>query len=369
MITFARLFLSPGQSTTLTGLLEADWDYGRAIHVLGLSAIHHQGPAANNAEAAPTFLWQQGVVSAADMTISADWAFRLYNEGTITNRLFLDLAAAGQVTDGRNAITGSSFADEIVNAGRIEGQINLGAGNDLLDGRLGLTLGAADGAEGDDTLLSGTAAETLLGGFGQDWLDGGDGADSLLGGAGANHILAGAGNDSLTGEAGDDAMLGEAGDDWLQSDRGNDSLSGGDGADTLNGGDGDDTLTGGGGDDLLEAWDDQDQVSGGDGNDTITAWGGGDGLFGDGGNDLLEVIGGAFSLSGGTGADTLSVGEDWVANDVLNGGDGADSLNAGAGDDTLLGGAGADTMIGGAGDDVILAGGTSLQDIFNLFAL
>ena len=53
----------------------------------------------------------------------------------------------------------------------------------------------------------------------------------------------------------------------------------------------------------------------------------------------------------------------------LNGGDGADSLNAGAGDDTLLGGAGADTMIGGAGDDVILAGGTSLQDIFNLFAL
>ena len=81
------------------------------------------------------------------------------------------------------------------------------------------------------------------------------------------------------------------------------------------------------------------------------------------------MIGGAFSLSGGTGADTLSVGEDWVANDVLNGGDGADSLNAGAGDDTLLGGAGADTMIGGAGDDVILAGGASLQDIFNLFAL
>ena len=42
---------------------------------------------------------------------------------------------------------------------------------------------------------------------------------------------------------------------------------------------------------------------------------------------------------------------------------------AGGGVDSLLGGAGADTMIGGAGDDVILAGGTSLQDIFNLFAL
>ena len=147
------------------------------------------------------------------------------------------------------------------------------------------------------------------------------------------------------------------------------TLLGGEGADTLIGDDGDDTLAGGAGDDLLEARGGQNQASGGDGNDTITAWGGGDGLFGDAGDDLLEVIGGAFSLSGGAGADTLSVWEDWVANDVLNGGDGADSLNAGAGDDTLIGGDGADTMIGGAGDDVILAGGTSLQDILSLFTL
>jgi len=57
MITFARHFLSPAQFTTLTGLLEADWDYGRALHVLGLSATHHHIPAANNAEAALTFVW------------------------------------------------------------------------------------------------------------------------------------------------------------------------------------------------------------------------------------------------------------------------------------------------------------------------
>ncbi len=369
MITFARLLLSPGQSTLLSGLFETDWDYGRAIHFLASSAIPQQESLSINTAAAPGLLVQQGVVSAADVAISADWAFQLQNSGTITNRLFIDLAANGQVTDGRHAITGSSYADEIVNSGRIEGSVSLGAGNDFLDGQLGLILGAADGADGDDTLLSGTAAETLLGGDGQDWLDGGDGADSLSGGAGANRIFAGLGNDSLTSENGDDKLNGEAGDDWLQSDRGNDSLSGGDGADTLIGGDGNDTLAGGDGDDLLEAGDDQNQASGGDGNDTITAWGGGDGLFGDAGDDLLEVIGGAFSLSGGAGADTLSVWEDWVANDVLNGGDGADSLNAGAGDDTLLGGAGADTMIGGAGDDVILAGGTSLQDVLSLFTL
>jgi Ca2+-binding RTX toxin-like protein len=83
---------------------------------------------------------------------------------------------------------------------------------------------------------------------------------------------------------------------------------------------------------------------------------------------LIEVIGGSFTLAGGTGADTLAVFENWIADDLLDGGDGADSLNGGAGDDTLISGGGADTVIGGAGDDVILAGTTSLQDILSLFA-
>jgi Ca2+-binding RTX toxin-like protein len=369
MITFARLLLSPGETTLLSGLFETDWNYGRAIHFLAPSIIPGEELHLSNPASGPARLEQQGVLTAADVAITAAGTLWLNNGGTIMNRLFLDLGANGPGTEGRYAVTGSSYADKIVNSGRIEGIVDLGGGDDLFDGRLGLIQGAAAGADGDDTLLSGAAAETLLGGEGQDWLDGGDGADSLSGGAGANQVFAGSGNDSITSEDGDDKLNGEAGDDWLQSDRGNDSLSGGDGADTLTGGDGDDTLAGGAGDDLLEAWDDRDQASGGDGNDTISAWGGGDRLFGDAGDDLLEVIGGAFSLSGGAGADTLSVWEDWVANDVLNGGDGADSLNAGAGDDTLLGGAGADTMIGGAGDDVILAGGTSLQDILSLFTL
>lgn len=368
MIRFALLELSPGTPNLLNESVQSDWGYFRAVHFSALPVSPFMAGILEYQASPPTTLWQHASVSAADIAISAEWAFRLYNSGVITNRLFLNLLAADQATDGRDAIVGSAYGDEVHNAGRIEGSINLGAGNDLLDGLGGQILGFAQGAEGDDTLLSGAASETLLGGEGKDWLDGGDGADSLAGGTGTDRIFGGAGNDSVTSEDGDDVLAGDAGNDWLHSDRGNDSLAGGDGADTLIGGDGDDTLTGGAGDDLLEAWDDRDHASGGDGDDTITAWGGGDRLFGDAGNDFMEVIGGAFSLSGGAGADTLAVFEDWNANDLLDGGEGADSLNAGAGDDTLLGGGGADTLVGGAGDDVILVGATSLQDIMSLFA-
>ncbi|MCZ8141726.1 MAG: calcium-binding protein [Acetobacteraceae bacterium] len=287
MINFARLLLFPGQTNALSGLFESDWDYGRAIHFVAPQALIRQFDAQTLSEIAPSILWLQGVVSAADIAISADWRFELYNQGTITNRLFLTLTEGGHATDGRYAITGSAYADEVHNAGRIEGAVLLDAGDDLLDGRLGVLLGAADGGAGDDTLLSGAAAETLLGGDGRDWLDGGAGADSLSGGAGANQVFAGAGNDSVTSEDGDDVIAGDAGDDWLLSDRGHDSVSGGDGADTLIGGDGNDTLAGGAGDDVIDAWDDRDLAWGGDGHDTITVWGGDDTVFGGAGDDVI----------------------------------------------------------------------------------
>ncbi|MCA3280561.1 MAG: hypothetical protein ING10_14940 [Roseomonas sp.] len=294
MINFARLLLFPGQTNSLSGLFESDWNYGRAIHFIAPQALMQQFDAQASLEIAPSILWQQGVVSAVDTAISADGRFEIHNQGTITNRLFVTRAEGGHATDGRYAITGSAYADEVHNAGRIEGEVFLNDGNDLLDGRLGVLLGAGDGGAGDDTLLSGAAAETLRGGEGQDWLDGGDGADSLLGGVGHNRISGGSGNDSVTSEDGDDALSGEEGDDWLLSDRGNDSLSGGDGADTLIGGDGDDTLAGGAGDDVIDAWDDRDLAWGGDGHDTITVWGGDDAVFGGAGNDV--VLSGTASL-------------------------------------------------------------------------
>ncbi|MFM7418458.1 MAG: hypothetical protein ACKO54_01930, partial [Alphaproteobacteria bacterium] len=120
MINFARLLLAPGQTNSLSGLFESDWDYGRAIHFAAPQALMQQFGAQAAPEIAPSILWQQGVVSAADIAISADWRFELYNQGTITNRLFLTLTEGGHATDGRYAITGSAYADEVHNAARIE---------------------------------------------------------------------------------------------------------------------------------------------------------------------------------------------------------------------------------------------------------
>lgn len=197
MTSFTKLLLLRGQSTFLTGLLETDRDCGRAIHFAAPNAVAHEISFLSNAAALRTSLLRQGVVSAADMAISADWRLELYNQSTITNRLFLTLTAGGHATDRRYSIKGSAYADEVHNAGRIAGAINLGDCDNLPIGLPGAILGLVEGGTGDDRMLSGQAAETLLGGHGQDWLDGGDGADSLNGGVSADTLFGGVGDDVI----------------------------------------------------------------------------------------------------------------------------------------------------------------------------
>ncbi|MEM6463600.1 MAG: LamG-like jellyroll fold domain-containing protein [Pseudomonadota bacterium] len=59
------------------------------------------------------------------------------------------------------------------------------------------------------------------------------------------------GSDAINGRFGDDTINGLAGNDYLQGGYGNDLLNGGTGRDVLDGGHGEDRLTGGDGDDLL----------------------------------------------------------------------------------------------------------------------
>jgi hypothetical protein len=96
----------------------------------------------------------------------------------------------------------------------------------------------------------------------------------------------------------------------------------------------------GGAANLMSMREGNDLLVGGDLADTLTAAGGEDLLFGEDGDDRLD---------GGLGADFISGGS---GNDAMSGRDGADTLLGGAGNDTLRGGGAADSLVGGAGNDL-----------------
>ncbi|WP_349363819.1 MAG: DUF5801 repeats-in-toxin domain-containing protein [Roseitalea porphyridii] len=96
-----------------------------------------------------------------------------------------------------------------------------------------------------------------------------------------------------------------------------------------------------------------DVLIGGDEANTLIGNDGDDLLAGRNGADLLEGGAGNDTLSGGGGSDTIHGGD---GNDVINGGTNGDTLFGDAGDDEISGGAGGDTIDGGAGDDIIEGG-------------
>lgn len=158
------------------------------------------------------------------------------NAGTMSNaHYFYDSAAFLSSDD-------SPGVDSIFNTGTIIGDIRLGGGDDLFDGRGGKHVGMVYGGPGNDTLRAGDDGAELVGEAGDDLLVGGAGDDTLRGGAD---------NDTLRGRAGDDELYGWEGDDLLFGGPGDDLLHGQAGNDTLDGGGGNNTLTGGAGTDIF----------------------------------------------------------------------------------------------------------------------
>ncbi len=102
--------------------------------------------------------------------------------------------------------------DVILNAGRIDGDVDLFEGNDRFDNGSGLLVGVANLGWGNDTFIGGASADAVVGDRGDDVILGGGGADLLLGGRGNDRIEGGAGFDGLYGEAGDDLIRAGAGD-------------------------------------------------------------------------------------------------------------------------------------------------------------
>jgi len=119
----------------------------------------------------------------------------------------------------------------------------------------------------------------------------------------------------------------------------------------------DDTANGGGGNDVIIGEDGNDTIHGGDGDDDIHGdgayyWTGNDTLYGDDGDDHIEGDKGDDTIYGGDGNDHI-----W--------GD-TDGDNASGGDDILDGGAGNDVIYGGKGDDILIDGyGTTGQNLLD----
>ncbi len=259
------------------------------------------------------------------------------------------------------AYRGGAGSDNIFNTGLIDGNVDLGAGSDLFDGRGGTVTGSVAGGDGNDVYRiddsSVEIVETALGGT-DDRVEAhtdytlpenvesllllGTGSWDGVGNALDNGIGGNDGDNTLTGLGGRDLIFGEAGDDLILGGIGDDTLVGDQGRDTIFGGSGDDSLFGEADDDLLSGNIGNDVLDGGDGDDLLRGGAGDDRLIGRDDTD---------TLSGGIGGDTLLGGR---GDDLLLGGLGDDDLVGGTDSDTLVGGDGADTLAGGSGADVFL---------------
>lgn len=106
----------------------------------------------------------EGIACDATGTI----ATKLQNFGTIT----------GLQGD---AFRGTGTGDSVINKGQINGNVNLGGGNDIYDGNGGRVKGWIWGDAGTDTLSGGASADLIYGGVGNDRITGRGGRDDLWG--------------------------------------------------------------------------------------------------------------------------------------------------------------------------------------------
>ncbi len=254
---------------------------------------------------------------------------------------------------------------------------------------------AVVGTDGDDVIVGSDADDGLAGGGGDDTIYGAGGDDAIEGNTGDDGLYGGGGDDLLDGGEGNDLLDGGEGDDLLDGGTGNDVLIGGEGLDELRGGLGDDVLQidhfadfaledggdgVGGGDDIL-AVEDGYASSLKSTFPWLTSDGSATFVLGDdltrgapeGANDYTQRVPDAIEsvdLKGTTAHDLAGDGRDNrlfgnAGDNMIHGGDGADTLAGDggddmlygeAGDDMLLTGDGTDTLYGGGGDDLYLIG-------------
>ncbi len=140
------------------------------------------------------------------------------------------------------------------NSGLIQGEVELGAGDDTYSGGAGTVTGMVAGGDGADRLLGGAGFDNFQGNSGADTAFGRDGDDWVVGGKDNDSLSGDAGNDLVYGNLGVDTCEGGDGNDIVRGGQDNDSLSGGAGDDYVSGDKGDDTVAGGAGADLFHTF-------------------------------------------------------------------------------------------------------------------
>ena len=116
---------------------------------------------------------------------------RIVNDGYITGKLGYGVRLIGDFDDSvinHGTISATDHAaaaidlgggdDRLTNDGDIDGDVVLGAGNDVI--KAGNVFGAIFGGDGDDTINGGTRDDVIVGGVGFDQLAGGRGADTYV---------------------------------------------------------------------------------------------------------------------------------------------------------------------------------------------
>ncbi len=258
---------------------------------------------------------------------SDDLPFTITNSGTIRAQIAIQEYSA----------TDSPI--KLLNGGDIQGDIDLGRRNDIVDNSHGRITGDIFLAGGDDTFIGagGTLNGVVHGGLGNDtytvsdqWTgiqeNVGEGTDSVITSA-SYYLFANFENLTLAAGAGDIFGVGN-------------EL-----ANTIQGNEGSNLLIAGAGDDVVHGGDGVDSLFGQDGNDQLFGDAGIDYLVGGNGNDVLDGGTQADALYGEDGNDTLTGGTDF-ATDILVGGNGNDILHGDSGEGDY------DLMDGGSGDDV-----------------
>ena len=133
--------------------------------------------------------------SATALVIQLSAQGRVWNSGTIEGEFAIRITDGTTATEGFSQIVynsgtiigrieGGSYEDRIINTGLVRGNVALGSGVDLFDGRQGRLEGTVDGGDNNDILLTGQGSQSLFGELGDDTLSGGAGGDTLTGGLG-----------------------------------------------------------------------------------------------------------------------------------------------------------------------------------------